>query len=605
MQYIDEKFKEESPVKTVENIRNVLKSIGIEIEEIWHDSGVENCWSLHCRMKGETFPTSNGKGITKEFARASAYGEFIERLQSGLFFYKYQSIERDEAMNLHTYAPDKKYMTVQELIEDGEWMDYLIDTYGSGLTRAKIAEQCRMYACADDGQILTVPYYSLFEDKYVYLPAGFTEHMYSANGCCVGNAKAEAWIHALSEIMERKGNIATLVSGEAAPEIPERVLEQFPTVSKILKTIRSYKNLDVKIFDFSQGFGIPVICTRIINKDTQQYIVNTGADPILEIAIQRTLTEILQGRNIETLTKSGNTKILSRITDFPVAHNVLNLLENGHGMFAVDFFAEEVSCTRPYTPFPDYSGKTNRELLSIILDYYKTLNKPVYIRNYSFLNFHCYKFIVPGFSESRPFRLTEPVQEYALADVAARVFRQPTKASIKDLAILPSFYKMIQTARSRPGNFGRLAGIPIDRSLGSSFILPTLSYAAYRLGNYKEAIRYIELFLKNGAISDKKRKQFTCIKMYLQFTAENVSSEKIRVILNKFFDEETVQEFYAAIGEGKTPFDVHLLDCDPTRCDACQYREHCSYTACKEMLASAGKHYSAFTDGQSREHFVY
>ena len=93
--------------------------------------------------------------------------------------------------------------------------------------------------------------------------------------------------------------------------------------------------------------------------------------------------------------------------------------------------------------------------------------------------------------------------------------------------------------------------------------------------------------------------------MYLQFTAENVSPEKIRVILNKFFDEETVREFYAAIGEGKTPFDVHLLDCDPTRCDACQYREHCSYTACKEMLASTGKHYSAFTEGQNREHFVY
>ena len=605
MQYIDEKFKEEAPAKTVETIKSVLSSIGIEIEELWHDSGIENCWSLHCRMKGETFPTSNGKGITRDFARASAYGEFIERLQSGLFFYKFQSIERDPAMNLHTYAPDKRYMSVQELIENGEWMDHLIDTYKSGLTREKIAGQCRMYACTDEDQILTVPYYSLFEDKYVYLPVGFTEHMYSANGCCVGNSKAEAWLHALSEIMERKGNIATLVSGESAPEIPDEVLQKFPTVSKILKTIRSYENLDVKVFDFSQGFGIPVICTRIINKDTQQYIVNTGADPILEIAIQRTLTEIMQGRNIESLTKSGNTQILNRVSDYPIAHNVLNLLENGHGLFTVDFFAEEVSCNKTCSEFADYSGKTNKELLSIILEYYKALGKPVYIRNYSFLNFHCYKVIVPGFSESRPFRLTEPVQEYALADVAAKVFRCPTKASIKDLALLPTFYKMIQTARSRPGNFGRLAGIPLDRKIGAHFILPTLSYAAYRLGNYKEAIRYLELYLKNNSIDSQKRKQFACIKMYLQFKVEDVHPEKIRVILEKFFDEETVRKFYDALSNGKTPYDAHLLNCDPTNCAACQYQTNCSYTACKNMLAAAGKHYSAFTEGQSKEHFVY
>ena len=163
MRYIDEKFKETSPEKTVETIRNILKQICMELEETWNDSGIENCWSLRCNIKGTTEPTANGKGITKDFARASAYGEFMERLQSGLFFYKFQSIEGDEAMNLLTYAPDKKYMTLQELTESGEWMDYLIDTYGSGLSREKIARQCHMYACTGEDKILTVPYYSLLK----------------------------------------------------------------------------------------------------------------------------------------------------------------------------------------------------------------------------------------------------------------------------------------------------------------------------------------------------------------------------------------------------------------------------------------------------------
>ncbi len=605
MAFIDEKFKEESPAKTVETIKAILESIGIELEETWYDSGIENCWSLRCNIKGAKEPTANGKGVTKEFARASAYGEWMERLESGLFFYKFQSIERDDALNLHTYAPDKKYMTVQELIDNGEWMDHLIDTYGGGLTRQDIAEQCRMYACTDEDRVLTIPFYSLFEDKYVYLPVGFAEHMYSANGCCVGNSKAEAWIHALSEIMERKGNIAMLVSGESAPEIPEDVLQQFPTVKKILETIRSYKNLDVKVFDFSNGLPIPVISTRIINKDTQRYIVNTGADPVLEIAIQRTLTEIMQGRHIERITATGTTQVLNQVSDFPLVHNVLNLLETGNGLFAADFFTEEITCDKTWSCFADHSGKTNEELLPIVLDYYKAIGKPVYIRNYSFLNFHCYKIIVPGFSESRAFRLHEKIQEYALADIAAKIFRQPTKAAEEDLLILPMFHKMIQTARSRHDSFSKLAGIPMDAGVGTNFLLPTLSYVAYRLGDYKDAIQYLDAFLRNPSLEEKKKQVFSCIKMYLQFKFGKIDEDKIRIILGKFFTEEVVNEFYTSFAEGKTPYDAHLMDCDPAHCDSCRYRIHCSYTTCKEMLAAAGKHYQAFTNGQNRENFAF
>lgn len=603
MQYIDEKYKEESPVKTADTIAGILKGIGLELEETWFDSGIENCWSLSCHIKGALEPTANGKGVTKDFARASAYGEFMERLQSGLFFYKFQSIERDEAMNLHTYAPDKKYMTVQELIENGEWMDHLIDTYGNGLTREEIAYQCHMYACTDEDKILTIPFYSLFEDKYVYMPAGFAEHMYSANGCCVGNTKSEAWIHALSEIMERKGNIAMLVSGSSAPEIPESVLQQFPTVMKILEKIRSYKNLDVKVFDFSNGLGIPVICTRIINKDNQRYIVNTGSDPILEIAIQRTLTEIMQGRNIDYITANGNAQILNSLSDYPMVHNVLNLLETGNGFFTADFFSEEVTCDQTWSGTADYSGQSNEELLPAILEYYKTLNKPVYVRNYSFLNFHCYKFIVPGFSESRSFRLHEKMQEYALADVAAKVLRQPAKAPVEDLAILPMFHNMIQTARSRRNSFAKLAGVPMGGNFGDNFLMPTLSYAAYRLGDYTNAINYIDHFLNLSSVDEEKQTYFKCIKMYLQLKSGNVSEEKIRIILGKFFHEETVSKFYGCFKDGATPYDPYLLDCDPGKCDACAYRENCSYTACKDMLYKAGQYYAAFTEGQNRDAF--
>ena len=82
MMHIDEKFKDNSPVKTVENIRNLLHEHGIEVEEKWNDSGIDHCHSMRLTIAGTTFGT-NGKGVSKELARASGHAELMERLQSG------------------------------------------------------------------------------------------------------------------------------------------------------------------------------------------------------------------------------------------------------------------------------------------------------------------------------------------------------------------------------------------------------------------------------------------------------------------------------------------------------------------------------------------
>ena len=108
MQYIDEKFKDRNPKETVENIQGILDGLGLVCSEHWNDSGIENCHSVNLSLQGAF---TNGKGVTKDLARASAYAEMAERLQSGLFLCGYQSIIRDSRMNFHTFAPDARYMT--------------------------------------------------------------------------------------------------------------------------------------------------------------------------------------------------------------------------------------------------------------------------------------------------------------------------------------------------------------------------------------------------------------------------------------------------------------------------------------------------------------
>ena len=601
MQDINVKFKDLPPEKTVERIREILAGIGVELEEQWNDTGISDCWSVHVFVKGAYPFFANGKGITKALARASAYGEFIERLQCGLLLYKFQSITRDPALNLHSYAPDGKYMTMQELVDAGEWMDCLIETYGGSLTREKLAEQCRIYACADEDKIWTLPFYSVFEDKYVYLPAGFVEHIYSGNGCCAGNTREEAWVHAFSEMMERNCTVRTLTGGKAMPPLPEEMIRQYPTASRILETIRQTGRFDIRLFDFSQGSGFPVIATRMIDRENHSYLVNICADPVLEIAIDRTLTEIFQGRQLKNFRSVHDGSIREESPEIPTAHNVLNQLENGNGLFALDFFAEEVSCQDSCPGFADNREKTNKELLAYMLELYRAMGRPVYVRNYSFLGFPSYQIVVPGFSESRGMKLTEPVCEYGFGDAVHRTFRDVDAADRAELMLMLSFYKKVGSAFSRRSNFAGLAGLPMGHKNKYLLTAVTLACGAWKLGRYAEAMAHLKPVLKMDSLDGEARAYLHCVYRYISLRSAKAPEEKLRIVLEKFYSAGTVERLYACLDNGKTPFDPYLLKCAPGRCGECRYREDCGYALCAEIFARAGSRYRAFENGQAKD----
>lgn len=599
--YIDEKFKDSTPEETIAKIQGILAELGIEYIEGIGDSGIENCYSTAVRgIHG--LPSTNGKGITKELARASAYAEFIERLQAGLYLVLYQSVMRDPALNFHANAPDGKFMTVDELIENGDWMDHIINSYKDPrINRKTIAMNCKAYACADDGKIWTVPYYSIFEDKFVYLPTAFIDLMYRTNGNCAGNTKEEAWVHALSEIMERNASKKMIMSGKSYPALSEETLQKFPTVAKIINQIRADGEHDVKVFDCSLGNGFPVIATRVINKNDQTYLVNVGADPILEIAIQRTMTELFQGRSLEKLRAIHSSQILNTLEDFPLISNVFNHTQTSDGMYTADYFCEELTCDKKATDFADNSDKNNRELLDYMLDLYRDWNLPVYVRNYSFLGFPSYKFVVPGFSESRALTLTDAVPEYALSDSVAKTFRDVTKASNLDLTLMLSYSNKIKTVYRQYTMFSSNAGIPMARKVDAGLTAITRAYAYYKLGNLKQAIAELTACQKSyGAESEN---YFRCVNKYLTMKVDGISDDKIKIILYKFFKKEYPDMLYNKLENGLTPYDDYVMKCDFKSCDKCRYKEDCCYDYFKWLTATIGERYKAFTNGNDRSEF--
>lgn len=85
LQTIDAVYKDARPMDTVERIKGILDEYGIRTVVTWGESNVPNCYSLRVNIEGTRVGT-NGKGVTKEFALASGYGEFMERLQQGLIW---------------------------------------------------------------------------------------------------------------------------------------------------------------------------------------------------------------------------------------------------------------------------------------------------------------------------------------------------------------------------------------------------------------------------------------------------------------------------------------------------------------------------------------
>ena len=81
--------KDKNPIETIKTIKTILKSLGIKIREYPLKSISNSYYSIRIEIKGFYNMGSNGKGISKEFAMASAYAELMERLQSRMLIRNY------------------------------------------------------------------------------------------------------------------------------------------------------------------------------------------------------------------------------------------------------------------------------------------------------------------------------------------------------------------------------------------------------------------------------------------------------------------------------------------------------------------------------------
>ncbi len=381
--------------QTIANMTGMLEALGMKIEISSWRNIVPNVWSLHIRDAASPMCFTNGKGATKESALCSALGEFIERLSCN-FFYNDQYFGEEIANSDFVHYPNEKWFCLnpddsipEGLLDehclaiydpDGELRgSHLIDTNSGNVERG----------------ICALPYVRQSDQETVYFPSNLLENLFLSNGMSAGNNLYEAKVQCLSEIFERAVKRQIIEQEIVLPDVPQAVLEQYPSILAGISGLEE-QGFPVVVKDASLGGQFPVMCVTLMNPRTGGVFASFGAHPSFEVALERSLTELLQGRSFEGLNDVLPPTFNSLAVQEP--NNFVEHFIDSTGVISWRFFSAKHDY--PFCEW-DFSGSNEEECerLMAILD---ALGTEVYIATFEDFGASACRILVPGYSEVYP-----------------------------------------------------------------------------------------------------------------------------------------------------------------------------------------------------------
>ncbi|SHN32018.1 ribosomal protein S12 methylthiotransferase accessory factor [Duganella sacchari] len=385
--------------QTIANMSALLASLGIKIEIASWRNIVPNVWSLHIRDAHSPMCFTNGKGSTKESALASALGEYIERISNNHFYagaFWGEDIANAEFVhypNERWFKPGRKDALPAEILDeytrdiynpDGELRGtHLIDTNSGNVARG----------------ICSLPFVRRSDDEVVYFPSNLIENLYASNGMSAGNTLAEAQVQCLSEIFERAVKREILEGEIALPDVPQEVLAKYPGIVAGIKGLEE-QGFPVLVKDASLGGVYPVMCVTLMNPRTGGVFASFGAHPSLEVALERSLTELMQGRSFEGLNDLPRPTFASEAVTEP--YNFVEHFIDSSGVVSWRFFSAQADYDFVEWDFSGRGENSNAEEAATLLAILDEMGKEVYTAVYDQLGATACRILVPGYSEVYP-----------------------------------------------------------------------------------------------------------------------------------------------------------------------------------------------------------
>ena len=478
--------------ETIANMSALLANLGIKIEIASWRNLIPNVWSLHIRDAHSPMCFTNGKGSTKESALASALGEYIERLSNNHFYAgAYWGEDIANAAFVHYpneqwFKSGKKDALPTEILDeyclkiydpDGELRaSHLVDTNSGNAQRG----------------ICSLPYVRQSDGKTIYFPSNLIENLFVSNGMSAGNTLAEAQVQCLSEIFERAVKREILESEIALPDVPQEVLARYPGILAGIQSLEE-QGFPVLVKDASLGGIYPVMCVTLMNPRTGGVFASFGAHPSLEVALERSLTELLQGRSLEGLNDLPPPTFASEAVTEP--NNFVEHFIDSSGIVSWRFFSAKSDYEFVDWDFSSKGEDSNAKEAETLFGILKELGKEVYVAVYDELGATACRILVPGYSE------VYPIEDLVWDNTnKALLFREDilNLTRLDDSCLMSLLERLENNELDEYGDIATLIGIEFDENTvwGQLTVLELKLLIQLALKQYQEAHDLVGAFLQ-------------------------------------------------------------------------------------------------------------
>lgn len=478
--------------QTIANMSGVLANLGIKIEIASWRNIIPNVWSLHIRDAHSPMCFTNGKGSSKESALASALGEYIERLSNNHFYagtYWGEDIANRTFVhypNERWFKPGKNDALPTEILDeyclkifnpDGELRgSHLIDTNSGNARRG----------------ICSLPYVRQSDGQTVYFPSNLVENLYVSNGMSAGNTLAEAQVQCLSEIFERAVKREILEGEIALPDVPQEVLAKYPGILAGIRGLEE-QGFPVLVKDASLGGIYPVMCVTLMNPRTGGVFASFGAHPSLEVALERSLTELLQGRSLEGLNDLPPPTFASEAVTEP--NNFVEHFIDSSGIVSWRFFSAKSDYDFVEWDFSGQGENSNAEEANTLFGILKDMGKESYVAVYEDLGAIACRIIVPAYSE------VYPIEDLVWDNTnKALLFREDilNLHSLDDVSLSALLERLENNELDEYGDIATLIGVEFDENTtwGQLTVLELKLLIHLALKQFDEANELVGAFLQ-------------------------------------------------------------------------------------------------------------
>ncbi|PLR40273.1 30S ribosomal protein S12 methylthiotransferase accessory protein YcaO [Chimaeribacter coloradensis] len=380
---------------SIARFQQKLTDLGFHIEEASWLNPVPHVWSVHIRDRDCPLCFTNGKGASKKAALASALGEYFERLSTNYFFADFY-LGKEIAEGEFVHYPNEKWFPVPE---DGSLPEGILDERlhafydpeqelsGSDLIDLQSGNAAR--------GICALPFTRQSDLETVYIPMNIIGNLYVSNGMSAGNTANEARVQGLSEVFERYVKNRIIAESISLPEIPQEVLARYPGVVEAIAKLEE-EGFPILSYDASLGGQYPVICVVLFNPANGTCFASFGAHPDFGVALERTVTELLQGRSLKDL----DVFTPPTFDDEEVAEhaNLETHFIDSSGLISWDMFKQDADYA--FADW-DFSGTTEEEFATLMAIFGQE-EADVYIADYEHLGVYACRILVPGMSDIYP-----------------------------------------------------------------------------------------------------------------------------------------------------------------------------------------------------------